>query len=340
MEFRQLRYFLAIADELHFGRAAERLHMSQPPLSLQVSKLERELGVRLFDRSTRNVALTPAGAQLRDQARRILDDLDQVTQELRDLASGKWPELTFGFVSSASCTILPRVVPLFKDRNPEVTLTEIPLTSGEQIQRLVAGTLDLGIVRDEMPGTSVVVHAARSERKTAEAGNHQPHQFQMAADDSVPVSDLMSQVVHEERLVVCLHKEHPLARRPEISAHEIAEVPLITYPRDLMPGFVDRVTLALAEHASNARIVEQVVHQETALGFVAAGVGTTILPESIRELVPPSIAVVPLKGSPVTRLLAVTRAHPRQQTLVSAFLDCLGDVCGMTDRLPTTTGDD
>jgi DNA-binding transcriptional LysR family regulator len=304
MELRQLRYFLAVAEELHFGHAAEKLHMSQPPLSLQVSKLERELGVRLFDRSTRNVALTPAGIYLRDEVRRVLGDLDQVVEEMHGFANGKPPELSLGFVSSASCTVLPKVTPLFKQRHHRVTLTEIPLTSGEQVQRVIAGTLDLGIVRDEMLGTG-----APGEPSGGSHGR-----------------DLVSRVVHEERLAVCLPKDHPLASKPEISADEIADVPLITYPRDLMPGFVDRVTLALGEHAQNIRTVEQVVHQETALGYIAAGVGMTILPESIRELVPPSVAVVPLAGSPTTRLMAATRARPRQKALVDAFLRCLSEV--------------
>lgn len=149
----------------------------------------------------------------------------------------------------------------------------------------------------------------------------------VGADGGVPQGDFVSQVVHKERLVACLPKEHPLAYQQEISAREIADIPLITYPRKLMPGFVDQVTLALGEYAASIRVAERVVHQETALGFVAAGVGATILPESIRELVPRSIAVVPLKGSPSTRLVAVTRARPRQRALVDAFFKCLHDVC-------------
>ncbi len=295
MELRQLRYFLAVADELHFGRAAAKLHMSQPPLSVQVNRLEREVGLALFDRSTRRVSLTAAGRHLQERARRILDEVEAVRGEMREYVDGLAGQLSAGFVSSANYTVLPGVVQLFRARRPGVTLNLIPLTSGEQFDRLHDGSLDIGIVRDEVP------HAQH-------ASSH----------------PLSTEVVFEERLVACLPLGHPLASRTEVTAEEILEVPMISYPRSLMPGFVDRVAGALAS-AGRARVVEEVVHQETALGFVAAGVGTTILPESVRQLVPPSIIVVPLAGSPTTQLLAARRRNVEENAVSDAFLACLHD---------------
>lgn len=290
MELRQLRYFLAVAEELHFGRAAARLHMSQPPLSVQISRLEAELGTALFERSTRRVVLTPAGNHLRQAAQSVLGRIDDITGEMRDYADGLSGQLTAGFVSSANYTILPAVMRLFRARRPNVTTQLVPLTSGEQLERLRAGTLDIGIVRDEFPS----------------AGQG--------------VTGLHAEVVFEERLVACLPVEHPLAARAEVSPHEIAAVPMISYPRSLMPGYVDRVSEVLAH--TEAHIVEEVVHQETALGFVASGTGTSILPESVRHLVPPSIATVPLMGAPTTRLIAV-RASAADHPPVSVFVGCL-----------------
>ena len=292
MELRQLRYFMAVADELHFGRAAQKLHMSQPPLSVQIGRLEREVGTPLFVRSTRRVALTAAGLHLQQSARRILDEVDAVRADMRDYVDGLSGQLAAGFVSSANYTVLPEVVRLFRARRPKVALTLVPLTSGEQFDRLRAGTLDIGIVRDDLPRTG-------------------------------PGADSLSTaVVFEERLVACLPAGHPLADRSEATFQEVVDEPMIAYPRALMPGYVDRVTELLAE-AGRMRVVEEVVHQETALGFVAAGVGISILPESVRQLVPPSIAVVPLAGSPTTRLLAAWRTRDEESAVRGAFLECL-----------------
>lgn len=296
MELRQLRYFLAVADELHFGRAAQRLHMSQPPLSVQVGRLEREIGMPLFDRSTRRVQLTPAGLHLQRRARGILDDIDAVGIEMHAYAEGLAGHLTVGFVSSANYTVLPDVVQLFRARRGNATLSLVPLTSGEQLDRLRDGTIDVGIVRDEVPGSG---------------------------HSSAPA--LSAEVVFEERLVACLPITHPLAGLEEVTADQIADVPLISYPRSLMPGFVQRVAEVLSAAGRTAHVAEEVVHQETALGFVAAGVGASILPESVRQLIPASIAVVPLAGSPTTRLLAVRRERSAGDGLVTAFVECLHD---------------
>lgn len=294
MELRQLRYFMAVADELHFGRAAQKLHMSQPPLSVQVGRLEREVGTPLFVRSTRRVTLTAAGLHLQERARRILDEVDSVRAEMRDYVDGLAGQLTVGFVSSANYTVLPEVAQLFRTRRENVTLTLVPLTSGEQFDRLREGTIDVGIVRDEFPPVSGGGPA------------------------------LSTEVVFEERLVACLPMRHPLASRSEVTAEEIIDVPMISYPRALMPGYVQRLTEVLAS-AGTMQVAEEVVHQETALGFVAAGIGTSILPESVRQLVPPSIAVVPLAGSPMTQLLAARQQRIDEDPLRAAFIECLHD---------------
>lgn len=290
MELRQLRYFVAVADELHFGRAAQKLHMSQPPLSVQVGLLEREIGVPLLERSTRRVALTAAGRHLHSRGQELLLQLEAIRAEMGDFAEGRAGELTAGFVSSANYTILPGVVRVFRARLPGVNLALAPLTSGEQCERLRDGALDVGIVRDEIP----------------DAG-----------------SELITEVVYEERLVACLPVSHPLARQSAVGVDEISEVPMISYPRALMAGYVERVSEVFRAAGCVPDVVEEVVHQETALGFVAAGVGTSILPESVKQLVPPSIVVVPLAGSPSTRLLAARPAGTPRGTLSATFVGCL-----------------
>lgn len=285
MELRQLRYFIAVAEELHFGRAALRLHMSQPPLSVQIGRLENEIGTPLFERSTRHVELTPAGTHLHERARDLLDSLEQISGEMRDFAAGIAGEIRAGFVSSANYTVLPGVVQLFRERREQVSLKLMPLTSGEQLEQLSSGSLDVGIVRDEVP-----------------------------LDDA-----LGSEVIYEERLVACLPIGHPLASLPEVEPDDIATMPIVSYPSSLMPGYLQRVAQAVGP----IDVVEEVVHQETALGFVAAGFGASILPESVRQLAPASIAIVPIAGSPTTRLLAVYPKRGRVGALREAFVDCL-----------------
>ncbi len=299
MELRQLRYFVAVADELHFGRAAAKLHMSQPPLSVQVSQLEREIGVQLLERTTRSVTLTAAGRRLQERAHHLLDEIESLRDDMRAYADGLSGQFSAGFVSSANYTVLPGVVQLFRARRERVELLLAPLTSGEQLARLREGALDLGIVRDEAP------------------------------DEQAPGQPLTSHVVFEERLVVCLPAGHPLAAEVEVAPRQLAGTPLIAYPRTLMPGDVDRVEGLFDGMPDRPTVIEEVVHQETALSFVAAGVGATILPESVRQLVPPSITVVPLAGSPTSRLLAVHPRRPRSAALTAAFLDCLHDAAAL-----------
>ncbi|RCK58701.1 LysR family transcriptional regulator [Microbacterium sorbitolivorans] len=288
MELRQLRYFIAVAEELHFGRAAQRLHMSQPPLSVQVSRLEEEIGTPLFERNTRHVTLTPAGVHLHERAISLLANLDQIRDEMSEFATGYAGEITAGFVSSANYTVLPGVVQLFRARREQVSLKLIPLTSGEQLARLRDGSLDVGILRDEFP-----------------------------EDD-----DFTAEVVYEERLVACLPLGHPFAEQEEVSAEELATMPIISYPRSLMPGYVDRVAQAVGA----LDVVEEVVHQETALGFVAAGVGASILPESVRQLAPASIAVVPIAGDATTRLLAAYPTRAGGAAVREVFVECIREV--------------
>ncbi|WP_344258958.1 LysR family transcriptional regulator [Brevibacterium celere] len=328
MEIRQLRYFVAVADELHFGRAARKLHMSQPPLSLQVGKLERELGVRLFERSTHSVTLTAAGAKFLDSARRILHDIDRAAYELEGFAAGTTGSLSVGFVSSAGYTLLPEAVPKFRSMRDQVALHLIPLTSGEQLARLSEGTLDLGIVRDEEHGALHALPQGKASPGAVTLPNRE-HQSGRAPSATFP----MAQVVYEERLVACLPHTHPLAQQTEVTPRQISAVPMISYPRELMPGFVDRVTIALGSHASRVTVVEQVIHQETALGFVATGAGTSILPESIGQLLPPTIVAVPLAGSPTTRLIAIPSPHIQQPSLIDTFIDRLRAASGIP-RVP------
>jgi DNA-binding transcriptional LysR family regulator len=247
MELRQLRYFLAVAHELHFGRAAQALHMTQPPLSAQIRQLERELGLTLFMRTTRRVELTPAGRELRDRLTEVLADLDSALAGLPDAAAGHRGRLSVGFTSSAGSRLVPGAVRRFREVAPRVELSLLPLTTAEQLDRLHDGALDLAVVRD------------------------------LEASAGLDVEPLLS-----EELVAHLPADSPVLDRSRetISPRELGRLGMISFPYRLMPGYVGKVLEIFRGLELPPRVVHRTVHQETALGFVAAGLGFVILPQS------------------------------------------------------------
>ncbi len=272
MELRQLHYFLAVAETLHFGRAAERLHISQPPLTVQIQRLERELGVRLFDRSTRQVALTPEGAIFRESVTPTLRDLDEAVAELQDVRAGRRGRVRLGFVSSASYEIVPAAMRDLRDRHPGFTVELHPLTSGEQVTELLAHGLDVGIIRDPLPDTGLVVEPLVTED-----------------------------------LVAVLPATHPLIERAEVSPAELVNEPFILFPHEPMPGFHTRVLEVFRDLDHTPTDVQRVVNQENVVGLVAAGLGVSILADSITGFHPGSIVTRPISTRPKTSLAVVTR---------------------------------
>lgn len=284
MELRQLQYFLVVADELHFGRAAEMLNMSQPPLTVAIKKLERELSVQLFERTTRSVKLTSAGQLFRDSLAPVLADLDRVVAEVSEVNTGLRGKVSVGFVSSASYTVIPEAVALFRARRPQVELLLCPVTTDEQVDLLVEGNLDVGILRDptRLPGMDM-------------------------------------EQIHTEPLVLALPASHPLTNLDVVAVEDIAGEDFVLYPYKHMSGFFS-VVHSLFDGYEQPHIVEQAIHQETILGLVAAGLGMSILPESVSRFQMPSVAFRPIATHPQSSLyMARGSANPA----AAAFMECL-----------------
>lgn len=254
-----MRYMVAVAEELHFGRAALRLHISQAPLSIAIQRLERELGHKLFDRTTRSVSLTPVGAELCRRASVILGQLDEAVVALDRVARGLEGALRVGYVSSASYSILPHTARRFREKAPGIELQLVPASSGEQIELLRENRLDVGIVRG-IPAAA---------------------------------TDLEMRLIYEEELVACVPRDHPLAAQDTVSAAELSHLPLIFFRARDVSGFAAEFIEVFAGHRF-PRVHTQVVHQETALGFIAAGTGFTLLPESVSTFIPAAVRVVRL----------------------------------------------
>lgn len=249
MELRHLRYFVAVAEELHFGRAAARVGIAQPPLSQQIRQLERELEVELFARKGRGVGLTEAGRVFLDEAREILQRVGRASTAARRAARGETGVLAVGVVPSATYGLMPRVFRTFRARHPDVALSVAVLGTGAQVAALRAKRLHLGIAR-------------------------------------TPFGDetLEAETVHEEPVVVALPTGHPLAARSALKLAALAPEPFVLFPRDGRPGWWDFVQGLCRDAGFQPSVPEPAPDLATAMALVAAGIGVTLVPAAVQDL--------------------------------------------------------
>lgn len=246
MELRQLRYFIAVAEEMNITRAAQRLHMTQPPLSRQLQLIEDEIGLPLFERGARPLKLTDAGRVLYAQARRVLEQADELAPLTRRLAQAA-ERIVIGFVPSMLYGALPEVIRAFREAAPAVELSLIEMFTLEQLGALKGGRIDIGFGR-------------------------------LRFDDD----RLVREVLVEERLIAALPDGHPLAAPDaSISLADIAGQTLIVYPSTPRPSFADQQLSALRDGGLAPAAVHEVRELQTALGLVAAQVGVSLVPESV-----------------------------------------------------------
>jgi len=259
MELRHLRYFVTVAEERHFGKAATRLHMSQPPLSQQIRALEKELGVVLLNRDRRGVSLTEAGAQLLDHARLVLSHAEQtlhVAQQIRDGSRGR---VRVGFVGSGLYSIVPDLVRQLKRQEPDMTLLVREIETGEQVEALLDGHLDLGIVRPPL-------------------------------DEP----DLHSQDIEEEPLVLAVPRAHRFAAHRRVALSELADDDFVLFTRRLGAGYWDAVAQACGAAGFAPRVVYEAEHVHTMVGLVAAELGVSLVPTGVTRLGLPGVRYVPV----------------------------------------------
>ncbi|AOI58245.1 LysR substrate-binding domain-containing protein [Burkholderia diffusa] len=290
-DLRQWRYFATVADERHFGRAAERLSMTQPPLSQAIRALEDALGVALFARTKRSVALTAVGAALLPDVRRLLAAADALPPLARRLARGEAGSLSLAFVSTADYGLLPSLLRAFGARYPQVRLQLAEATSDVQIDELVAGRIDAGLVIPPVPPR----HAA--------------------ALSYLPVV--------REPLVVAM----PAAAAPGVSEDEpvhlaeLAALPLVIFPRRLAPGFYDIITGCYGAAGATPRIGQEAIQMQTIVSLVSAGMGVALVPQSLRNLRRTGVVYRPLAGdAPVVETGLVWRTGDVSPVL-AGFID-------------------
>jgi len=247
----QLRYFVAVAEHLHFGRAAAALHISQPPLSRAIRALEERLGVVLFTRSRRRVELTAEGSRLLGEARRLLGQLERTVQEVRGMARGEEGRLRIGFVSLADYGVLPGLLKAFKSARPGVALALREMLSPEQAAALAAGELDFGLLLPPVSGAE----------------------------------DLEHLVVQRERFVAALPARHRLAKtKGKLAVSALAGEPFVMVPRDIAPGLYDIVTGLAARAGISFNVAQEAIQMQTVVSLVSSGLGAAIVPGSIANL--------------------------------------------------------
>jgi len=281
MGLRHLRYFVAVAEELHFGRAAARLFIAQPPLSQQIQQLERELGLTLFQRTSRRVQLTPAGEVFLMGVRQTLAALDAAVQSARRASRGETGWLGIGFAASATYDLLPAVLHDFRAQFPDVHLSLMELNAAEQSVALRDRSIHVGFARPYAEEAEVAVEA-----------------------------------VLREPFLVALPESHPLAAQPALSLPLLAGEPFVSFPERPLPSYA-QVVRAVCEGAGFApRVVQEVREMQTAISLVAAGLGVALLPASVQHLRRDGVVYRPLPNdAPRTELAVISRKEDASPTL-------------------------
>lgn len=261
MELRHLRYFSVLADELHFGRAAQRLAISQPPLSVAIRQLEEAVGTRLFDRNSKTVRLTPAGQALRASARRLLRQAEEAALEARDVAAGSAGLLRIGFVGAMLYRGLPQALRAFQAQHPAVRISLAELNSGEQITELLHDRLDLGFM-----------HTARMPR------------------------DLSCRLLLTEPFVACLPSGHALARKRVLAPTDLREQPFVLFARASSPDYHERILSICAQAGFLPEVRHEVRHWLAVVSLVAQGLGVALVPQAMQRSALRGAVFRPLEG--------------------------------------------
>lgn len=294
LDLRKLRYFLTVAEELHFGRAAIRLHLAQPPLTRQISALEAELGFRLFDRTSRTVSLTPQGRSFLPYARAVLEQVDLADVIAGKLAAGAAGQLALGYVSSIALSdLFSQAIQAFAQRFPDVQLTLVECASGSLGAQVADGRLDIGLSR-------LLPQDGQTEVQALSLG--------------------------EERLVAAVSSDSPLANQAEVSLAQLSGYPLILFPADYGSGLNQSIEqlyrgkdLPLRAGPSGRQIT-------SIIALVAAGQGVALVPECTQSLMNKGVTYRPLVDlDAYARLLVLTR-NDGSSLMVTAFLNVIDEL--------------
>lgn len=288
MELRHLRYFIAVAEELSFTRAAERLHIGQPPLSQQIQALEAEVGAQLLERSKRWVRLTEAGKLFLADARRVLALSEQAVQTARRAQRGETGELRIGFTFSTPFTpLFATVINRYRQRYPGVTLTLRDMATLPQLTAISAREMDLGLVR-------------------------QP-------EENIADGVILS-VLRQDPLLLVLPQGHPLARRDTVAVSELKGLPFVMYPQSAGTGIYPQILRLCRAAGFVPQVAMEAGEASTIVGLVAAGCGVSVLPSPFDSIRMEGVCYRPISDAGASTALLLARRADDQSPLVQAFV--------------------
>lgn len=290
MELRHLRYFLAVAEELNFTRAALRLHIAQPPLSQQIQALEAELGLQLFERKKRPLQLTAAGQVLLTETRLVFAAVERAIISTKRASRGEIGRLVMGANSSIANSVLPDILRVFRSRFPDVELVLRELTSFGQVQELLSCGIDVGF--DRLPN--------EYENDTA----------------------LSFMPILQESLIIALPEQHPLAAQAQIPLSALADEPFVLPPPDLVPSYTQIISLC-EQVGFSPKVVQQATWMITVLSLVAGGVGVALLSANAQNLVRKGVVYREIQGQNLTRQLAVIWRRDDPSVILHEFLQVI-----------------
>lgn len=288
IELRHFRYFLAVAEQLHFGRAAEQLHMAQPPLSTQIRQLEELLDAQLFIRSKRKVELTEAGRVFRQEAEAVLEAVHRAVQTAQQASQGVLGRLRLGFASSAPFGVFPQVLRRYREHYPNVVLELQELGSAEQLLAMQERRLDLGFVRLPAKATNIRVEP-----------------------------------IDREAIIMALPEDHRLARQPQLQLEDFKNDPFVIFPRHEGPGLYDRLINLCLQAGFTPQIVQEVGQMHAIVGLVGAGLGVSLVPESLQTVHARGVHYRHLQNQPYIEMALAYRDEqltPLQQAFVTTAL--------------------
>ncbi|MGO9571821.1 MAG: LysR family transcriptional regulator [Desulfomonilaceae bacterium] len=286
MELRHLRYFVAVAEELHFGRAAKRVGIAQPPLSKQIQQLEDEIGVKLFQRTKRRVLLTPAGKTFLIEAGQVLDLSQRAIRSAQRAERGEIGRLVVSFVGSATYSFVPSALRSFRNQFPHVELVLRELTTDQQLDALRGKAVHAGFLR------------------------------QPISDDALFIETLL-----QEPFMVALPSDHALASRTSISLDMLAREDFVMFSRQQGTTFYDQIVSMCHQAGFSPNAVQEAVQIPTVLGLVSVGMGVSIVPASVHKLQVAGVVYRILAGAGQTTQLAMAWRRDDESPVLLAFLN-------------------
>jgi DNA-binding transcriptional LysR family regulator len=291
MELRWLWYFVAVAEHLHFGKAAEELGIEQSPLSQQIRRLEDALGCQLFERTSRRVRLTAAGTALLPEAQRLLAQSRGALEAVRSVSQGRTGLLAVGFAASTLFTPVSRIISAYRTRFPNVELRLRELSTAMQVEELRTGAISVGFLREPLPRPWLV-----------------------------------TEEVVREAFVAVLPGRHPLARHPELNLNDLADEPFVLFPQHVAPALFGQVQQLFGSAGFYPRIIQEALEWTTIVALVQAGLGVSVVPASFHTLRLGNVAYVPLAAPRLHTRIAACYPTGSQSALLQGFLGLMREV--------------